>query len=105
VRGGFCFVPDGTIGTGFSCVSNASGNRNVPAVVHRNLRVDERGRDDADDRDRDVVEPTTLPTTPGSPPKRERQYFALITATGEADGVSSSGRSVRPGFAVSPSIR
>ena len=48
---------------------------------------------------------TTLPTTCGSLPNRDRQYRALITATGGRVGRSSSGTMVRPGFAVRPSTR
>ena len=45
-----------------------------------------------------------LPTTAGSVPNRECQYFELMTATGVAVGRSSSGRMVRPMRAVTPSI-
>ncbi len=46
---------------------------------------------------------TTLPTIEGSLPKRALQYFELITATGDADGVSSSGTIVRPMRVPTPS--
>ena len=44
-----------------------------------------------------------LPTTAGSVMKRVCQYFELITMTGGAVGLSSSGRIVRPIRAVTPS--
>ena len=47
---------------------------------------------------------TTLPTAFGLPPNRSRQYFALITATGGASALSSSGTIVRPRCALTPSI-
>jgi hypothetical protein len=47
---------------------------------------------------------TVLPTTLASVPKRECQYFELITATGGAVGLSSSGPKVRPSRALMPSI-
>jgi hypothetical protein len=46
---------------------------------------------------------TVRPTTFGSAPNRTFQYFELMTATGGAVGLSSSGRIVRPSRARTPS--
>ena len=100
-RGG-CAGPGGGATLDCSCVSSASGSEMSGGVATGCCMPVNCGGRTPTIVTGTLLTRTFLPMTFGSVPKRECQYFELMTATGGAVGESSSGRIVRPMRAVIP---